>query len=79
MMTQGPASDAKCKLIIPRLSHCTRNAMPIVLLLQMMGGWDGWGMIDLYWGVGGGTGGRYHLVFVLCFCILLLEFLSSFI
>ena len=27
---------------------CTRNAFSIVLLLQMMGGWDRWGVVDLY-------------------------------
>ena len=46
MLTQGPTPDPKCKLIIsPFLSlpHlldcliCTRNAMSIVLLLQLMG------------------------------------------
>ena len=49
--------DPKCKLIISSfltLPHlldcliCVRNAMPIVLLLQMMGGWDRWGVVDLY-------------------------------
>ena len=51
ILTQGPATDPKCKLIISSfltLPHlldcliCTRNAMPIVLLLQMMGGGGGW-------------------------------------
>ena len=46
MLTQGSAPDPKCKLIISSfltLLHlldyliCTRNAMPIALLLQMMG------------------------------------------
>ena len=46
ILTQGPAPDPKCKLIIsPFLSlpHlldcliCTRNAMSIILLLQLMG------------------------------------------
>ena len=46
MQNQGPAPDTKCKLIIssfltlPYLLDCvicTRNAMSIVLLLQMMG------------------------------------------
>ena len=46
MLTQGSAPDPKCKLIISSfltLPHlldyliCTRNAMPIALLLQMMG------------------------------------------
>ena len=54
MLTQGPAPDPKCKLImssfltLPHLLDClicTRNAMPIVLLLQMMGGWDRWGWL----------------------------------
>ena len=49
MLTEGPAPDPKCKIIISSfltLIHlldcciCTRNAMSIVLLLQMMGGWD---------------------------------------
>ena len=49
MLTQGPAADPKCKLIISAflaLPHlldcltCTRNDMSIVLLLQMMGRWD---------------------------------------
>ena len=57
MLNQGPAPDLKCKLIISSfftLPHlldrliCTRNAMSIVLLLQMMGGWDRWGEVDLY-------------------------------
>ena len=47
MVTQGPAPDPKCKSTIssffalPYLLDClvcTRNAMPIVLLLQIMGG-----------------------------------------
>ena len=54
MPTQRPTPDSKCKLIISSfltLPHlldcliCTRNAMSVVLLLQMMGGgWDscGW-------------------------------------
>ena len=71
MLTQGPAPDPKGKLIIssfltlPRLLDClnfTRNAMSIVLSLQILGGWNGWGVVDLYWGVGGGTGGGYHLI-----------------
>ena len=44
--------------------------MSIVLLLLMIGGWDRWGVADLYLALGGGTGAGYHLivfVFVLCF------------
>ena len=57
MLTQGPAPDPKCKLIIssfltlPHLLDClnfTRNAMPIVLSLQILGGWNRWGVVDLY-------------------------------
>ena len=57
MQNQGPTSDYKCKLNISSfltLPHlldcliCTRNAMSIVLLLQKMGGWDRWGVVDLY-------------------------------
>ena len=54
ILTQGPTPDPKCKLIIsPFLSlpHlldcliCTRNAMSIILLLQLMG--DGLGGVWL--------------------------------
>ena len=87
----GPTPNPKCKLITstfltpPHLLDClicTKNAMSIVLLLGMMGGWDRWGVVDLYQCVGEGTWSRYHLivfVFVFCFCILLPDFLSPFI
>ena len=54
MLTQGPAPDPKCKLIIssfltlPHLLDClnfTRNAMSIVLSLQILGGWNRWGWL----------------------------------
>ena len=57
MLTQRPAPDPKFKLIISSfltLPHlfdslvCTRNAMSIVLLVKMMGGWDRWGVVVLY-------------------------------
>ena len=47
-----------------------------------MDGWDRWGVVDLYKGVGGGTGGRYHLIvnlFFSCFCILVSHILNPFI
>ena len=56
MLTQGPTPDPKCKLNIsplltlPHLSDClicTRNSMSIVLLVQMVEGWDRWGVVDL--------------------------------
>ena len=70
MLTQGPAPDPKCKLIIssyltlPQLLDClicTRNAMPIVLLLQMMAGGGGGGGVD---GIGGGGWLMYIRVWV---------------
>ena len=77
LLTQRPVLDPKCKLIIspfltlPHLLDClifTRNAMSIVLLLQMMGEWARWRVVDLYQDVGGGTGDGYHLmVFVVVF------------
>ena len=76
MLTQGPTPSPKCKLNISSfltLPHwldcliCTRNSVSIVLLLWMMGGWDRWGVVDSYQGVGGGTGGGYYLiVFFIC-------------
>ena len=54
MLTQGPAPDPKCMLIIssfltlPHLLDClnfTRNAMSIVLSLQILGGWNRWGWL----------------------------------
>ena len=57
MLTQGPTPDPKCNLImssfltLPHLLDwlvCTRNAMSIVLFLQIMGAWDRWGVVDLY-------------------------------
>ena len=57
MLTQGPKSDPKSKLIIspfltlPGLLNClifTRNAMSTVLLLPLMGRWAKWKVVDLY-------------------------------
>ena len=71
MLTQGPAPHPNCKLNISpflTLTHlldclvCNRNAMSIVLLLQLMGGWARWGLADLCQGEGGGI----FLVFVFC-------------
>ena len=76
ILFQGLAPDFKCKLNISSfvtLPHlldcliCTKNSVSIVLLLWMMGGWDRWGVVDSYQGVGGGTGGGYYLiVFFIC-------------
>ena len=65
MLTHGPAPGPKCKLnissilIFPHLSDCltcTRNSVSIVLLLSMIGKWDGWGMVASYQGLGGDRG-----------------------
>ena len=51
MLTQGPTSDPKCKLDIssfltlphsPDCLICAKEIM-IIVFLQMMGGWEGWG------------------------------------
>ena len=56
MLTQGPAPDPKCELNItsfltlPHPLHClicAKDIMVIVLLLQVMGGWEGWGVVHL--------------------------------
>ena len=56
MLIQGPAPDPKCKanissfLTLPHLSYClicTRNSVSTVFLLEMVGGWDRWGLVDL--------------------------------
>ena len=36
----------------------------------MMGGWDRWGVVDSYQGVGGGTGGGYYLIVFFLFVLL---------
>ena len=94
MLTQGPTPDSKCNLNIssfltlPHFSDClicTRNSMFIVLLLQMMGGWVRWGVVDLSQGWEEGTGGGYYLAvsalfffFNLCFCPLFSHVLCLF-
>ena len=69
--------DPKCELIISSLltlPDLLDHLICIVSLLQIMEGWDRLGVVDLYYDVGGSTGGGYHLIvftFVLCFSILL--------
>ena len=66
MLTQESVPGPKCKLIISSfltLLHsldflkCTKDAISIGLLLQMMGGWDMWGVVNLYLGCGRGDSG----------------------
>ena len=67
MLTQGPTPDLKCKLNISSfltLTHLLDCLMPIVLLLQMVDGWErcgsgGWGVWLIYnrvWERGQGAG-----------------------
>ena len=44
-----------------------------------MGGWDRWGLVDLYEGVSGGTGGGggYYLIAVGSFSSVLLSFVLT--
>ena len=50
--------------------------MSIVLLLQMMGGWERWGVVAFYQSVGEGRGGGYHLT-VFTFFLIPLYFVFS--
>ena len=56
MLTQALGADPKCELNItsfltfPHPLHCpicAKDIMVIVLLLQVMGGWEGWGVVHL--------------------------------
>ena len=84
MLTQGPAPDRKCKLIISSfvtLSHlldcliCTRNAMLVILLLRTMGRWDKWGWLIFIrvWVVGQVEG----IILQFLFSLVLLYFVAS--
>ena len=90
-LTQGPASNPKCKLIIspfltlPHLLDClifTKYAMSIVLLLQLNWGWarlgGSWFILVFGWG----DRGHYHLkVFavVVCFSLSLVPLSRSYL
>ena len=56
MLTQGPEPDPKCELNVApflTLSHslhcpiCAKDIMATVLLLQVMGEWEGWRVVHL--------------------------------
>ena len=92
MLTQGPAADPKCNLInasfltLPHLLDCLiyiRNAMSIVLLLQMMGGLDRWGWLIyiMVWVRGHGVGIIlwFSCCFFCAFGFFLSQVLSAFI
>ena len=49
--------------------------MSILMVLQIMWGWDRWQLIHLYYGVGGGTKDGYHLIAI--FFLVLLYFVVS--
>ena len=79
MLSQGPTPDPKSELIItsfltlPHPLHCPicGKDMVTVLLLQLMGGWEGlgWFIYVRVWVEGHGVG-IFFLFFVLflCFC-----------
>ena len=56
---------------------CTRNAMPTVLLLQMMGGWDRWGWLIYIRVWVGGHGVVSSYICFLFFYLVLLYFVVS--
>ena len=91
ILTQGPTPDPKCKLIIsPFLSlpHlldcliCTRNAMSIILLLQLMGDGLGgeWLIYIRVWVGNRGWVSSYSFfsvfLYVFVFCCLMFSVLS---
>ena len=54
MLTQGPTPDPKCELntisflTLPHPLHypiSAKDIMVTVLLLQALGGWEGWGVV----------------------------------
>ena len=86
MLTEGPVPNPKRKSIISSfltLPHllgrliCTRNNMFIVLLLQKVGGWDRWGVVDLYTSWVEGTGGGYHVIVFVFFYLVYFFFVLS--
>ena len=78
MLTQGPTPGPKCELNItsflalPHPSHCpicVKDIMVTVLLLQVMGRWEGWGRF-IYVRVW--VGGQWVGIIVFLFFVLLL-------
>ena len=78
MRTQGPAPDLKCELNITSflaLQHplhcsiCAKDIMVTVLILQVNGGWEGWGVVHLCQGFEWGDRGWVSVfLFLFCFC-----------
>ena len=80
MLTEGPAPDPKCELNITSfltLPHplycpiCAKDIVITILLLQLVGGREGWGeggSFMLRFGWGGQEVGSYFLFFVLFLC-----------
>ena len=75
MLTQGPTPDSKRELNItsfltlPHPLQCLIFAKDIIItvfLLQVMGGWEGWGGVHGCSGLGGGIGRRGS--YFVCFC-----------
>ena len=77
MLTQGPVQDPKCKLnkssflTLPYPLECltyAKDIMIIVLLLHMMGEWEGWGIYVRVWLKGQGVDIIAFLVFLFFCC-----------
>ena len=86
MLTQGPAPDPKCELNISSFLTllyplhcpiCAKDIMVTTFLLQVMGGWEGCGVVHLCQGLGGGTGGGYHTFSIDCSDFVLLLIILS--
>ena len=81
IVSQGSALDLKCKFnkcnmsSFLALSHsldcfiCAKDIMIIVLLLQMMGGCEGFAVFCLCYGLGGGAVG--DIIFLIFFVLFL--------
>ena len=80
MLSQGSTLDLKCKFnkcnmsSFLTLSHsldcliCAKDITIIVPLLQMMGGWEGFAVFRLCYGLGvGAVGGIIFLIFFVLF------------
>ena len=80
MLSQGSALHLKYKFnkcnvsSFLTLSHsldcliCAKDIMIIVLLLEMMGGWEGFAVFRVCYGLGGGAvGGIIFLIFFVLF------------
>ena len=74
MLTQGCASDLKCKL--NNSSFLTLLYPLDCLITANDAGWKGWGVVHLCWGLGGWTEREVIFFYLLLFFVLFLIILS---